>query len=116
MSFGGGGTNKIINSCVNAGLPEPSIEEDQGGFRITFLGNSYTENYLKSLQLNDRQVKAVLHVRKNGEITNSEYQKINNIGRSVTAEELQQITDIQLFVKIGNTGRGTKYILAKKSD
>jgi len=112
----GRGTNKIINSCVNAGLPEPSIEEDQGGFRITFLGNSYTENYLKSLQLNDRQVKAVLHVRKNGEITNSEYQKINNIGRSVTAEELQQITDMQLFVKIGNTGRGTKYILAKKSD
>jgi len=116
LSFGGGGTNKIINSCVNAGLPEPSIEEAQGGFRITFLGNSYTENYLKSLQLNDRQVKAVLHVRKNGEITNSEYQKINNIGRSVTAEELQQITDMQLFVKIGNTGRGTKYILAKKSD
>src|ERR1044072_8400119 len=109
-------TNKIINSCVNAGLTEPSIEEAQGGFRITFLGNSYTENYLKSLQLNDRQVKAVLHVRKNGEITNSEYQKINNIGRSVTAEELQQITDMQLFVKIGNTGRSTKYILAKKSD
>ena len=33
----GRGTNKIINSCLDAGLPEPVITEEMGGVSITFL-------------------------------------------------------------------------------
>jgi ATP-dependent DNA helicase RecG len=38
----------------------------------------YTEEYLRNLGLNERQIKAVVYAKKNGRITNKEYQKINN--------------------------------------
>jgi len=107
----GRGTNKIINSCLEAGLPEPIITEEMGGVSITFLKDIFTEDYLKSLNLNERQVKAVLYTKENGEITNSIYQNINSLKRSTAAEELQDLTERKLLEKIGTTGRGTKYIV-----
>jgi ATP-dependent DNA helicase RecG len=61
--------------------------------------------------LNERQVKAVLYTKENGEITNSIYQNINSLKRSTAAEELQDLTERKLLEKIGTTGRGTKYIV-----
>jgi len=108
----GRGINKMIKTCLEAGLPEPIICEEQNGVSVTFLKDIYTEDYLKSLNINERQIRAVLFAKKNGEITNSKYQKINSIKKSVAAAELQNLTEKQLLVKLG-TGRGTKYVLPR---
>ncbi len=44
----GRGTNKIINACLDAGLPEPLICEEYGGVGVTFLKDIFTEDYLKT--------------------------------------------------------------------
>jgi len=43
----------------------------------------------------------------------SECQKINSIKKSVAAIELQDLTEKQLLERVGNTGRGTKYVLTR---
>jgi ATP-dependent DNA helicase RecG len=110
----GRGTNKIIEACLNAGLPEPLIEETQGGIEVVFLKDPYTEEYLRSLNLNERQIKAVLYVKETGQITNSQYQEINVIKKSVAATDLLDLADKQILLRVGSTGRGTKYVLANK--
>jgi ATP-dependent DNA helicase RecG len=107
----GRGTNKIITATIEAGLPEPLIQEEQGGVSITFFKDIYTQEYLPKLGINDRQIKAVLYAKTKGQVTNSEYQYINKIGKSVAATELQDLTDRAILVRVGTTGRGTKYLL-----
>jgi ATP-dependent DNA helicase RecG len=107
----GRGTTKIISTCLEAGLPEPLIEEDQGGLRVVFRKDYVTKEYLQNLGINQRQVVAVLHTKETGQITNSEYQRINNIGKSIAATELQMLVDREILSRIGNTGRSTKYVL-----
>lgn len=109
----GRGTNKIIDTCRDAGLPEPLIEEDQGGIEITFLKDIYTKEYLRKFDLNERQVKAVLYVKANSEITNDEYQKLNNVSERTALRDMQDLVYRDLFERKGTTGRGTIYVLKK---
>lgn len=69
----------MMEGCKEYGMPEPRIEEAQGGIRITFLKDIYTEEHLKTLDLNKRQIKAILFTKEKGEITNSDYQTLNDI-------------------------------------
>lgn len=48
---------------------QPILEEDQGGVRVTFRKNIYTETDLTNMGLNQRQVKAVLIAKEKGYIT-----------------------------------------------
>jgi hypothetical protein len=73
--------------------------------------NIYNEKNLRRKGLSDRQIKAVLFVKKNGKITNKEYQKICDIKKSIAAEELKDLTNRAVLLKVGLTGRATKYIL-----
>jgi ATP-dependent DNA helicase RecG len=50
-------------------------------------------------------------VKEKGRITNSEYQELNAIGKSVTIDELRDLAEKQVFKKNGETGRGTYYEL-----
>jgi ATP-dependent DNA helicase RecG len=109
----GRGVNNIITECLEAGLPEPVVEEDQGGIRVTFLKDIYTEEYLRRQNINERQIKAVLYVKEHGSITNSIYQTINSLGKSISAFELADLVNKRLLERIGHTGRGIKYLLKK---
>ncbi|RYE27481.1 MAG: transcriptional regulator [Sphingobacteriaceae bacterium] len=107
----GRGTNKIINSCVEAGLPEPVLSEEQGGISITFLKNIYNEEYLQKQDFNSRQVKAILYIKEHGKITNAEYQKINSVGKTLATQELQNLISKNMIVQSGSKGRGSMYEL-----
>lgn len=111
----GRGTTKIISACLEVGLPEPLIEEDQGGLRVVFRKDYITQEYLQNLGINPRQVIAVLHTKEEGQITNSEYQRINTIGKSIAAAELQMLVDRKILSRIGNTGRSTRYVLFREA-
>lgn len=110
----GRGTNKIIDETIAAGLPEPIIEEDQGGIKITFWKDIYTEDNLKGMGINMRQVNALLYIKKNGEISNTIYQTINKISKAVATTDLSELLNRTLIQKVGTTGKGTKYILPSK--
>lgn len=83
------------------------------GLRIIFLKDIYTEEYLQKLDIDDRQVRAVLYIKEHGSITNAEYQKLNNLGKSVSTTELFDLSEKHLIEKVGTIGRGTRYVLLK---
>ena len=110
----GRGTISIIDECKAAGLPEPELAERYGGFMVTLFKDNFTEEQLMKLGLNQRQIKAVQYVKEKGRITNTEYQEINLIGKSTTIEELRSLVERKIFLRIGETGRGTFYELQRK--
>lgn len=69
----GRGTIKILDTCKAAELPEPEMQELDGGFSITLFKNTLTEEQFTKLGLNARQVKAVFFVKEKGKITNKDY-------------------------------------------
>lgn len=106
----GSGIDKMRKACIKAGLPEPQFEEYQG-FRVTFRKDIYTEEYLRNLGLNERQIKAVMYVKEKGKITNKEYLELTEVSRVTASRELQDIVEKNVLQKIGKVGKGTKYIL-----
>jgi ATP-dependent DNA helicase RecG len=107
----GRGTIKILDTCKEAELPEPEMQELDGGFSITLFKNTLSEEQLTKLGLNSRQVKAILYVVANGNITNSKYQEINTVGKTLATEELQNLVGKELLRQTGTKGRGSKYEL-----
>ena len=109
----GRGTITIIDECKEAGLPEPELIERDGGFLVTLFKDRFSEKQLQQLGLNERQIKAVLYVKENGKITNGGYQTINEVKKTIAAEELQDLTEKVILTRIGTTGRSIFYELAK---
>jgi len=71
----------------------------------------YNQGDLNKLDLNERQIKAVLYVKENGRITNREYQKINDCSRNTACTELKKMeTDYNHLVNKGY-GAGSFYEL-----
>ena len=95
-------------------MPEPIFEESWGGLMVTFRKDIYTEEYLQNLNLSKRQIKALLYVKKQGELTNANYQAINEISKPVATRDLTDLVNRGLIVKVGSTGKGTKYVLPLK--
>jgi len=106
----GSGIQRIIEDCKNAGLPIPEFKEAFGGFQVIFRKDIYTEEYLRSLGLNERQIKAVMYVKEKGRITNKEYRTLNNTSNKTAYLELINLTEKGVFETQG-TGRETFYTL-----
>ncbi len=109
----GRGTLKIIAACREAALPEPDMQEQDGGFLVTVFKNRFSEQQLRKSGLNPRQVKAVLHVKEQGSITNATYQQINQVGKTTATEDLQQLVEKKILMQTGSKGRGSRYELAQ---
>lgn len=108
----GRGTLKIINSCKEAGLPEPEMKEVDGGFLVTIFKDRYSEEQLKKLSLNDRQLNAVLFVKENKKITNKDYQTLVNTSERTALRDLERLVELNVLEKIGEK-KGTYYQLKK---
>jgi len=107
----GSGTRRIVDLCKAQGLPEPEYKEEQGGFSVWFYKDIYTEDNLRKMGLNERQIKAVMYVKEKGKITNKEYQTICNVKKRQGTNDLLELERKEIFKRIGTTGRGTYYIL-----
>jgi ATP-dependent DNA helicase RecG len=107
----GSGTLKIIDTCREAGLPDPEIIEQDGGILVTLFKNKFSKEQLQKLGLNERQIKATMYVVEHGSITNSKYQEINSVGKTLATEELQELVGKELLKQAGSKGRGSKYEL-----
>ena len=105
----------IMDACRKSGLPEPTIEEVAGGMQITFLKHIFTEDYLNRIGLSQRQIETILFVKKQGKISNSEYQEFFGVSKATATRNLTELVDKwDILDKVGQTGVGTVYKLKRK--
>ena len=78
---------------------------------MIFKKGIFNEEYLRNIGLNERQIKAVLHVKEKGKITNKEYQEICEVKERLATMELKDLVEKGIFEKIGSRGRGTHYTI-----
>ena len=105
----GTGTNKVIDWCQEWGLPEPDFDFTGTSIVVTFWKSKLSEEYLKTLHLNDRQIKAIEHLRLYKKITASEYQKLTRISKTPAYTELNDMLSKGIIKRIGK-GRTTYYV------
>jgi len=108
----GRGTIRIIEACVEAGLPEPTLKEEQGGFLSKIYKDRFTEDHLKKKGLSDRQIAAVEYVKKYGKITNKEYQDILRVSRITATRDLTDLVTKMVLQSSEAKGAGSYYVLA----
>ena len=79
-------------------------------------GESFEEEIEKEklhvLDINERQKKAIKHVKSNGSIARNEYMEINNVSHKTAHLELKKLVEKNIFIQEGK-GRSTKYILLR---
>jgi ATP-dependent DNA helicase RecG len=109
----GSGTNKIINWCKEWRLPEAEIGISGTSIFVRFRKDIFTEEYLKKLGLNTRQVRAVLYTKASGKITNKEYQNLYKVSKRTATNDLDTLVQKNVFEKIGTKGKGTFYIIKR---
>jgi len=106
----GRGTLKIVEKCRDQGLPEPEFQNDHGVMSVIFFKDKWNEKYLHQLELNERQIKAVQYIKEHGKITNSDYQKINNVSERTALRDLDDLMRKEIVLKKGQK-KGTHYKL-----
>lgn len=106
------GIDRMIEEMVDAGQPPPRFAAAPYSFTVTLLGKKLREPTQPwERRVNDRQARALAHIRENGSITNREYQQLCSTVSSETLRlDLVDLVDRGILLKIG-AKRGTYYIL-----
>ncbi len=107
----GRGTLKMINECIQFGIPQPKYFYDMGGFWVEFRKDIFTIEYFKSIGLNERQIQAMKYVKANGKITNSEYQSNFSVARNTASRDLMELVEKGLLKSSESKGAGSYYEL-----
>lgn len=107
----GRGTLEIVNQCLKQELPEPDFIEEYGVFKTVLYKSKWDEEKLKNMELNDRQIKAVLYVKEKGKIINKEYMEIAGISKATATRDLRELVEKKVFKQYGTKGQGISYQL-----
>lgn len=110
----GTGTLMMIRECSEHALSEPDFLQRGDEFVAVIWRDWLTEKVLAGLNLNDRQRTAIMHVKINGRITNSEYQQITGVSDSTALRDLGALESEGIFERVGTTGRRAHYALRRK--
>ena len=92
-------------------MPEPIIQEQEDGIHLTFIKDIDRPEYLQNLQLNERQIKAVLYMKEHGNITNAKYQALVGVSKATATRDLQDLEARAIIKNIGTKGVSSKYEL-----
>jgi len=107
----GSSTVRMVEWMKEAGLTEPEYKEEMVGFSVYFYKDIYTEENLRKIELNERQIKAMMYLKEKGEITNKEYQELNAVSKRTASMDLDDLVERNIIKQLGITGRGTEYVL-----
>ena len=99
---------------LKAGLPEPQFELRSGSFVTTLWRDWLTPKVLAWYKLNERQMQAVAHVKRVGQIANSDYQELMGVAKRTAHRDLIDLVKKGLFLKVGTRGKGAYYKLQHK--
>jgi ATP-dependent DNA helicase RecG len=108
------GIDRMIEEMVSAGHPPPKFRAASHAFTVT-LQSTQTERRRapdrQSPRMNERQTRALTHVRENGSITNGEYQRLcPDFSAETLRRDLADLVKRDVLLKIGSK-KGTTYIL-----
>jgi len=109
----GTGTNDMIAACINWSLPEPEFELVTGDLVVTIRKDIYTEDYLKTLGLNERQIKAVEYLKINKTLTSKKYAELFSITDRMARNDLRELINKKIIKRKGVSDKTTYYILAE---
>jgi len=112
----GTGTLDVIRHCRESDLPLPQFEQRGNQFVVTLWRDWLTADVLARMGLNDRQRKAIAHVKTEGRIGNREYQQLTGAIKKTATRDLDNLVAQNLLTKVGTTGRGVHYVLAQQGD
>ena len=106
----------MIAGCLRSELPEPDFLQDGDQFVLRLWRNWPTTEILARLDLNERQRLAITHLKVNRRIGNVEYQRLTAATRKTATRDLDDLVGKGLVERVGTTGRGVYYVLARKGD
>jgi predicted HTH transcriptional regulator len=109
----GSGTQRMIELCREAGLPEPKFEQRSGSFVITLWRDWLTAEVLAKLGLNERQMEAITYLKTNGVITNADLQKLVGCPQRTATRDLNELSQ-KGVIELEGKGRGARYRLLRK--
>lgn len=109
----GSGTQKMIQLCKEAGVPEPDFELRDGFFVLTLWRDWLTLALLAASGLNDRQKQALAQARASGQLSNAQYRAATGVSESTALRELRHLVARGLLEKVGGTGRAAHYAIAR---
>lgn len=112
----GTGTLMMIRQTRERALPEPDFLPRSGEFGVTIWRDWLTDAVMTQMVLNDRQRLAVAQVKIAGRISNSEYQRLAKAIKKTATRDLDDLVAKGVLARIGTTGRGTHYVLARQGD
>lgn len=107
----GRGTIKMIDLCKQNGIPPPDYYFDNSDFWVVFKKDIYNKENLKSYDLNNRQINAVIFAKENGKITNKEYQQNFEVSRITATRDLSELVIKGLLKSSETKGAGSYYEL-----
>jgi len=110
----GTGTIEMIRRCEEWDVPDPEFRDTGTSIVVTFRKSEFTEEFLDSLHLNEKQKKAVGFVKTEKKITRSEYEQMSGISERTANRELSDLVKLSIFDKIGR-GPNVYYELTKIS-
>jgi len=108
----GSGTQRMIELCRSAGLPEPEFEQRSGSFVITLWRDWLTDKVIESLRINDRQISGLKTLKVEQQITTMQYQRLVGCSRRTAARDLDELLDKGVIQRLG-AGRSAYYVLAR---
>lgn len=114
-----GTPKRIYEALREANLEPPRFDDRRTSFRVTFKNHTLmtpeaTEwlNHYRDVPLNDQQRKALVYLRNNRRITNSDYRRLNRVDAHTAGDELHGLAQTRLVDQHG-VGRGTFYRLSQ---
>jgi predicted HTH transcriptional regulator len=109
----GTGTLMMIRESLDHDLPEPDFVQRGGEFTTTIWRDWLTPEVLAGYNLNERQMKAINYLKINQTITNTIYQLEIESSKRTASRDLEELISQGIIEKVGTTGKGVYYRLAK---
>lgn len=107
----GRGTTEMIRECLKHDLPEPEFKDTGTSMVVVLRKTRFTEEYLKTARLNDRQLKAVIYLMENKTITRSKYESLFGCSKKTAYNDLQDFLKKKV-VKSRGKGKNIYYEIA----
>jgi hypothetical protein len=71
----------------------------------------FNSKQLKELDLNSRQIKALLHLQNKGELTNGIYRRLTGVSKATATRDLRELVSRMFIISTGALGVGASYSL-----
>lgn len=108
MEHWGTGTLRIVEACLERGLPRPEFRSQMGNFMVCFPKPATLTGPSKS-SLNSRQIQAFAYAREKGRLTRPEYERLSGVSTVQAVTDLNGLVAQGLLLRVGRS-RATHYV------